>query len=81
MSFCFVTFNHLFRIIQLPFEKAYCLYRLNNLAEACKILKDVPEPGLREKELLAQVVSFVILLFLLKANKLFARCFLYAVNH
>ncbi|XP_065071058.1 signal recognition particle subunit SRP72-like [Rhopilema esculentum] len=43
-------------IIELPFEKAYCQYRLNDLTAALKTLKDIENPGLRERELLAQVL-------------------------
>ncbi|KAK3710774.1 hypothetical protein QZH41_016760, partial [Actinostola sp. cb2023] len=42
-------------IKELPFEKAYCLYRLNKTDEALQILNDVPDQGQREKELTAQV--------------------------
>ncbi|XP_020904973.1 signal recognition particle subunit SRP72, partial [Exaiptasia diaphana] len=42
-------------IKELPFEKAYCLYRLNKTSEALEVLKDIPDQGQREKELTAQV--------------------------
>jgi len=42
-------------VLAMPFEKAYCLYRLNKLREADKVLSAIAEPGLKEKELLAQV--------------------------
>eukprot|EP00794_Sanderia_malayensis_P005626 gene5626-6322_t len=43
-------------VLSLPFEKAYCQYRLNDLASALATLKAVPDPSQREKELLAQVL-------------------------
>ena len=45
----------------MPFEKAYCQYRLNDFAGALKTLKNVGDPSHRVQELLAQVVSNVIL--------------------
>merc|ERR1712226_173731 len=42
-------------LLQMPFEKAYCLYRLNRLNESAAILNTIEEPSLQEKELLAQV--------------------------
>lgn len=42
-------------LLQMPFEKAYCLYRLNRLEESASILNENQEPSLQEKELLAQV--------------------------
>jgi len=42
-------------LFSMPFEKAYCFYRLNNLLEAEKVLTSMEERGLRENELLAQV--------------------------
>lgn len=41
----------------MDFEKAYCLYRLNQLPEAESILNNIVEKTSREKDLLAQVVS------------------------
>ncbi|CAB3998810.1 Signal recognition particle subunit SRP72 [Paramuricea clavata] len=41
--------------ISLPFEEAYCLYRLNKTTEALDVLKAIEEPSPKEKELLAQV--------------------------
>ena len=41
----------------LTFEKAYCEYRLNRTDEALRTLRGIAEPTLKEKELLAQVVS------------------------
>ena len=41
----------------MDFEKAYCLYRLNQLLEAETILSNIVEKTSREKDLLAQVVS------------------------
>ena len=49
-----------FRLLNMPFEKAYCLYRLNQLTESESVLKGIEDPGLKEKELLAQVVSINI---------------------
>nr|XP_033342441.1 signal recognition particle subunit SRP72 [Megalopta genalis] len=40
----------------LDFEKAYCLYRLNQLPEALKVVDAVPNPSLRLKELKAQIL-------------------------
>jgi len=42
-------------LVVMQFEKAYCLYRLNRLAESADILNAIEEPSLKEKELLAQV--------------------------
>ena len=47
----------------MPFEKAYCQYRLNDLPGALKTLKNVANPGHREKELLAQVVNIYLFVF------------------
>ena len=58
MDLKFILFFTLcFRILELPFEKAYCQYRLNDLKSAKGTLENISESGLREKELLAQVVS------------------------
>jgi signal recognition particle subunit SRP72 len=38
------------------FEKAYCAYRLNKTEDAYSILKQCNDMGVKEKELLAQVV-------------------------
>lgn len=43
-------------LFEMPFEKAYCQYRLNDFAGALKTLKNVTDPGHREQELLAQVL-------------------------
>ena len=43
--------------LDYPFEKAYCLYRLNKAQEALTLLDGQAELELKEKELLAQVVS------------------------
>jgi len=53
-------FSHFFHRIEkdLPFEKAYCLYRLNQADEALQVLNDIPEQGQKEKELMAQVVRY-----------------------
>ncbi|XP_032220654.1 signal recognition particle subunit SRP72 isoform X2 [Nematostella vectensis] len=40
----------------LPFEKAYALYRLNMTQEAIQTLQALPDPGPKEKELLAQAL-------------------------
>merc|ERR1711962_1030743 len=39
-------------LLDLPFEKAYCLYRLNRLDESAAILDAIENPSLREKELI-----------------------------
>lgn len=41
----------------LYFERSYCQYRLNQVEEAYKTLTKCENPGLKEKELLAQIVS------------------------
>ena len=52
-----------FRIdIQLRFEKAYSLYRLNKTQEALNILNAIDEPTQHEKELKAQVVRRIFIL-------------------
>ncbi|XP_047128704.1 signal recognition particle subunit SRP72 isoform X1 [Hydra vulgaris] len=43
------------QLLSMPFEKSYCLYRLNRLQEAKLILSGIGNLGLKEKELLAQV--------------------------
>ncbi|XP_057307237.1 signal recognition particle subunit SRP72-like [Hydractinia symbiolongicarpus] len=50
-----ITSNEKKGLLQMTFEKAYCLYRLNRLHEAAKILNGLENPGLKENELLAQV--------------------------
>lgn len=40
----------------LDFEKAYCLYRLNQVLDALKIVENVPNPSLKLKELKAQIL-------------------------
>ncbi|XP_078587829.1 signal recognition particle subunit SRP72-like [Branchiostoma floridae x Branchiostoma japonicum] len=40
----------------LKFERAYCLYRLNRTQEALEVIKKIPEPDYRIKELLGQVL-------------------------
>ncbi|ELU13722.1 hypothetical protein CAPTEDRAFT_98316 [Capitella teleta] len=40
----------------LPFEKAYCEYRLNRTAEALRTLRNLENPDTRCQELLAQVL-------------------------
>lgn len=52
-----------FRIVTMPFEKAYCMHRLNRLKEAYNVLTSIENPGLKEKDLLAQVVSRYFLKF------------------
>lgn len=47
----------LFRLFRMDFEKAYCFYRLNKLKEAEDVLKSIENPSMKEKDLLAQVVS------------------------
>ena len=47
--------------IELQFEKAYSLYRLNKTQEALNILNAIEEPTQHEKELKAQVVGLVFL--------------------
>lgn len=46
---------------ELHFEKAYCQYRLDKFAEAYDTLMKCVEPSYKEKELLAQIVSFLTL--------------------
>jgi signal recognition particle subunit SRP72 len=41
------------------FEKAYCEYRLNKNEESYATLQKIQEMSVREKELLAQVVSYL----------------------
>ncbi|KAG7200592.1 hypothetical protein KM043_001151 [Ampulex compressa] len=40
----------------LEFEKAYCLYRLNQVPEALKVVQSVQNPSLKIKELKAQIL-------------------------
>lgn len=40
----------------LEFEKAYCLYRLNQVSEALKVVENVQNPSLKIKELKAQIL-------------------------
>lgn len=40
----------------LDFEKAYCLYRLNQVAEALKVVEGIQNPSLKVKELKAQIL-------------------------
>lgn len=40
----------------LDFEKAYCLYRLNQVPEALKVVEGVQNPSLKIKELKAQIL-------------------------
>ena len=49
--------------IDLHFEKAYCLYRLNKTQEALDILNAIAEPSEHDKELKAQVVRRLIRYF------------------
>ena len=51
--------------ISLPFEEAYCLYRLNKTTEALELLRAIEDPSQREKELLAQVVRTIHFLSIL----------------
>lgn len=64
----FFLFNFILHIshrieIDLHFEKAYSLYRLNKTREALDILNAVAEPTEHEKELKAQVVRRLIQYF------------------
>ena len=40
----------------LEFEKAYCLYRLNQVPQALKVVEGVQNPSLKIKELKAQIL-------------------------
>ena len=40
----------------LYFEKAYCQYRVNEVEEAYATLAKCQNPGIKEKELMAQIV-------------------------
>lgn len=40
----------------LEFEKAYCLYRLNQLPDALKVVEGSTNPSMRIKELKAQIL-------------------------
>lgn len=40
----------------LDFEKAYCLYRLNQVDEALKVVEGIQNPSLKVKELKAQIL-------------------------
>lgn len=40
----------------MEFEKGYCLYRLNQVHEALKVIENVQNPSLRIKELKAQIL-------------------------
>lgn len=40
----------------MHFEKAYCLYRLNNHSEALKIIDELDDVGYHMKELKAQIL-------------------------
>ena len=42
---------------ELYFEKAYCEYRLNKVESAYATLNECKQMGLKEKELMAQVVN------------------------
>lgn len=43
-------------IRKLEFEKAYCLYRLNQVQDAFKIIDNIQNPSLKVKELKAQIL-------------------------
>ncbi|XP_058808027.1 signal recognition particle subunit SRP72 isoform X2 [Phymastichus coffea] len=43
-------------LTKLEFEKAYCLYRLNQVLDAFKIIDSIPNPSLKIKELKAQIL-------------------------
>lgn len=57
INFKFVTLSRI--DIELRFEKAYSLYRLNKTQEALDILNAIAEPTQAEKELKAQIVSSI----------------------
>ena len=57
INFKFVTLSRI--DIELSFEKAYSLYRLNKTQEALDILNAIAEPTQAEKELKAQIVSSI----------------------
>lgn len=40
----------------MEFEKGYCLYRLNQVSEALKVIEHVQNPSLKIKELKAQIL-------------------------
>jgi len=40
----------------LYFEKAYCQYRVNQVQEAYATISKCQNPGIKEKELMAQIV-------------------------
>ena len=40
----------------MEFEKAYCMYRLNQVPEAFKIIESIQNPSLKVKELKAQIL-------------------------
>lgn len=40
----------------MEFEKAYCLYRLNQVANALKTIENISNPSLKAKELKAQIL-------------------------
>lgn len=40
----------------MEFEKGYCLYRLNQVSEALKVIESVQNPSLKIKELKAQIL-------------------------
>lgn len=48
--------NKYFFYSNLDFEKAYCLYRLNQVNEALKVVEVLPNPSLKLKELKAQIL-------------------------
>lgn len=39
----------------MDFEKAYCLYRLNQVLDALKIIENIQNPSYKVKELKAQI--------------------------
>ena len=59
LIFCYYYLSHRIEI-DLHFEKAYSLYRLNKTREALDILNAIAEPTEHEKELKAQVVRRLI---------------------
>lgn len=48
--------EQIFFYSNLDFEKAYCLYRLNQVNEALKVVEVLPNPSLKLKELKAQIL-------------------------
>lgn len=51
----FMSIENFLSYRKLEFEKAYCLYRLNHVTEAFKIIDAIQNPSLKVKELKAQI--------------------------